>query len=300
MKYDCICYGEILFDILPTEIKAGGAPMNVAYHLNQLGQRSALITRVGADKRGEELVEFLRDKKIDTANVQTDKEHPTSTVIASPNEAGDMKYEIIENVAWDFIELNQGYETLLKNSGYFVFGSLATRSIVSRNTLFSLLEADCKKVFDINLRAPFINKENIEHQLHKSDILKMNEEELDLVSGWYADYNSIEEKINFLQDKFHLNTLIVTMGAKGAIVNTDGSFFTHAGFKVKVADTIGSGDSFLAGFLSSLLNQKSIADALDFACSLGAFVATQAGGCPDYKRDNIEKFDPSLTFNAHF
>lgn len=296
MNYDCVCYGEILFDVLPTEIKAGGAPMNVAYHLNKLGKRSTLISRVGEDKRGEDLIEFLKNRNIDTTNVQVDKEHATSVVIASPNEAGDMKYEIVENVAWDFIELKPDCEMLLKNSGYFVFGSLATRSAVSRNTLFSLLEVDCKKVFDINLRAPFIHKENIEYQLRKADILKMNEEELDLVSGWYADYNSIEEKINFLQDKFHLNTLIVTRGAKGAVVNRDGSFFKHAGFKVKVADTIGSGDSFLAGFLSSLLNKKSIADALDFACSLGAFVATQAGGCPDYKRDDIEKFDPSLTF----
>ena len=296
MNYDCVCYGEILFDVLPTEIKAGGAPMNVAYHLNKLGKRSTLISRVGEDKRGEDLIEFLRNRSIDTTNVQIDKEHPTSTVIASPNEAGDMKYEIVENVAWDYIELKSGYETLLKNSGYFVFGSLATRSAVSRNTLFTLLEADCKKVFDINLRAPFIHKENIEHQLYKTDIVKMNEEELALVSSWYADYNSIEEKINFLQDKFHLNTLIVTRGSQGAMVNRDGSFFTHAGFKVKVADTIGSGDSFLAGFLSSLLNDLSIPEALDFACSLGAFVATQAGGCPDYKRDDIEKFDPSLTF----
>lgn len=282
MNIDCVCFGEILFDVLPTEKKAGGAPMNVAYHLNKLGSNTALISRVGKDANGDELKDFLQKKNIGIDFLQEDEQHPTGVVLATPNEHGDMSYEIIENAAWDFIDLKSEYETLIAKAGYFIFGSLATRSQVSKDTLFHLMDIPCKKVFDINLRAPFINKDLIEYQMNKADILKMNEEELDLVSGWYARSGNIEDKISFLQDKFHIPTLIVTRAAKGAVVNYKNTFYYHNGFKVKVADTIGSGDSFLAGFLSHLLGNKTTEDALAFACALGAFVATKNGGCPDY------------------
>lgn len=205
-----------------------------------------------------------------------------------------MKYDIIENVAWDFIELKAHHESLIRNAGYFIFGSLVTRSAISRSSLFNLLDIPCKRIFDINLREPFVNQKNIEYQLNKTDVLKMNEEELDLVSGWYVQFSSIEDKVRFLQNKFQIATLIVTRGAKGAVVNQQDSFYYHDGFKVTVADTIGSGDSFLAGFLSELIKGNAVDEALDFACSLGAFVATKAGGCPDYNISEINNMQLGL------
>ncbi|MCO5291168.1 MAG: carbohydrate kinase [Chitinophagaceae bacterium] len=294
MNFKFVCFGEVLFDVLPTEVKAGGAPMNVAYHLGQLGNRTTIISKLGNDVRGRELTSILKEKNINLDYLQIDPDHDTSVVLATPNEQGDMKYEIVENVAWDFIELKQNYESLIKNAGYFIFGSLVTRSHVSRSTLFNLLDVPCKRVFDINLRAPFINQKSIEYQLNKTDILKMNEEELDLVSSWYVQFNTIEDKVRFLQNKFQITTLIVTRGAKGAVVNQQHSFYYHDGFKVTVADTIGSGDSFLAGFLSELIKGNAVEEALDFACCLGAFVATKAGGCPDYTIDEIKKLQSIL------
>lgn len=289
MNYQCVCFGEVLFDVLPTEMKAGGAPMNVAYHLTRLGNKTTIISRTGDDERGRALRSIMEKKKIDLKNLQLDARNKTSVVMATPDEKGDMQYDIIKNVAWDFIELKPHYEALIKNAGYFIFGSLATRSLVSRNTLFNLLDVPSKRVFDINLRTPFVDKKNIEYQLHKTDILKMNEDELDMVSGWYVQFKSIEDKVRFLQNKFHIATLIVTRGARGAVVNHLNTFFCHDGFKVIVADTIGSGDSFLAGFLSMLIKDAPIDTALEFASGLGALVASKSGGCPDYDLSEIKK-----------
>jgi len=294
MNFKCVCFGEVLFDVLPTEVKAGGAPMNVAYHLTKLGNKTTIISRIGDDLRGKELTDILKEKKINLENLQVDATHPTSVVLATPNEKGDMKYDIIENVAWDFIELKAHHESLIRNAGYFIFGSLVTRSTISRSSLFNLLDIPCKRIFDINLREPFVNQKNIEYQLNKTDVLKMNEEELDLVSGWYVQFSTIEDKVRFLQNKFQIATLIVTRGAKGAVVNHQDSFYYHDGFKVTVADTIGSGDSFLAGFLSELIKGNAVDEALDFACSLGAFVATRAGGCPDYNISEINNMQLGL------
>ncbi|MCF3108841.1 carbohydrate kinase [Niabella sp. CC-SYL272] len=277
-----VCFGELLWDVLPDRELPGGAPMNVAYHLSKLGHPTTLISRLGNDEHGRRLRAILNNRQIDTSLVQTDAHYKTSVVLATPNEAGDMKYQIVENVAWDFIELEPLHAARIANARYFVFGSLATRNKVSQDTLFQLMDIPCRKVLDINLRAPFIYKERLEYQLHKTQVLKMNEEELNLVTGWYSRLSRIEDRMQLLQDRFHIETLIVTRGAKGAIVNYNNRFYAHDGFTVKVADTIGSGDSFLAGFLSKFIAGSSIDVALTFACSVGAFIATREGGCPDY------------------
>ncbi|GAB3420787.1 carbohydrate kinase family protein [Niabella aquatica] len=287
---EVVCFGEILWDVLPDQELPGGAPMNVTYHLTKLGRKATLISRMGDDERGVALRKVFEGKGIDTSYVQTDPQYRTSIVLATPNEAGDMKYQIVEDVAWDYIEKQPGHETLIANARYFVFGSLATRSEVSRNTLFELMGIPTRKVLDINLRAPFINKSWLEYQLRKTHVLKMNEDELVMVTGWYANHHNLEDKIKLLQDRFNIETLIVTCGAKGAVVNCNSRVYSHNGFKVNVADTIGSGDSFLAAFLSKFMEDKDVEAALSFACTVGAFVATQEGGCPDYNADNIENF----------
>jgi len=288
--YEVVCFGELLWDVLPDRELPGGAPMNVTYHLSKLGKTAALISRTGDDERGRVLKSIFESKHINTQYVQTDAEHKTSTVKATPNEAGDMQYEIVENVAWDFIRLQPEQEALIANARYFVFGSLATRSKTSRNTLFQLMDIPCRKVLDINLRAPFINKALLEYQLSRTQVLKMNEEELLVVAGWYVRFNTVEDNIKWLQDRFHIETLIVTCGAKGAVVSEGGRLYRHQGVPVRVADTIGSGDSFLAAFLSKSIGTETTASALAFACSVGAFVATRQGGCPDYSPADIDRF----------
>lgn len=288
-KNEVVCFGEILWDVLPGQELPGGAPMNVTYHLSKLGRKATLISRLGNDERGIALRKIFEDKGIDTSFVQVDAHHKTSIVLATPNEAGDMKYDIVEDVAWDYIEKQPDHETLISQSRYFVFGSLAMRNKGSRDTLLALMELPCTKVLDINLRAPFINKEHITYLLRKADIVKMNEEELGLVTGWYGDYIGIEEKMQLLQHRFNIETLIVTRGAKGAAIKHQDHSYLHDGFKVQVADTIGSGDSFLAAFLSKFMENKNVDAALTFACKVGAFVATKKGGCPDYDVSEIDR-----------
>lgn len=286
---EVVCFGEILWDVLPGRELPGGAPMNVTYHLSKLGRKATLISRVGEDERGIALKKIFEGKGIDTSFVQTDASHNTSIVLATPNEAGDMKYDIVEDVAWDYIQLQPDHEALITQARYFVFGSLAMRSKISRDTLLALMDLPCRKVLDINLRAPFINREHITYQLGKAEVVKMNEEELGLVAGWYGNYIGIEDKMRLLQDKFNVETLIVTRGAKGAAINYHNECYLHDGFKVQVADTIGSGDSFLAAFLSKFMENKDVEAALTFACKVGAFVATKEGGCPDYNVSDIDR-----------
>ncbi|WP_343671023.1 carbohydrate kinase [Chitinophaga sp.] len=286
---EIVCFGEILWDVLPGRELPGGAPMNVTYHLSKLGRKATLISRVGGDQRGIALIKIFEGRGIDTSFVQMGGNRKTGIVLANPNEAGDMKYDIVEDVAWDYIERQPDHEVLISQARYFVFGSLAMRSKTSRNTLLDLMELPCRKVLDINLRAPFINREHITYQLGKAEVVKMNEEELGLVAGWYGNYIGIEEKMRLVQDRFNIETLIVTRGAKGAAVSYHNQYYLHEGFKVQVADTIGSGDSFLAAFLSKFIENKDIDAALTFACKVGAFVATKEGGCPDYHVSEVDR-----------
>lgn len=283
-----VCFGEILWDILPNALLPGGAPMNVAYHLKQLGQHPAMISKIGNDEKGQAILQVLQEKGIDTRFVQTDKEHQTGVVYATPNEQHEMQYEIVQPVAWDFISNIAELSSLVTQADYFLFGSLASRMEVSRSTLFSLLEKAKTKVLDINLRPPHFSQDFVETLLYKADVLKMNENELQLISSWYNHTADQEEQITVLQNQFQLSTIIVTLGSNGAVVKNDASFYRHAGFSIKVADTIGSGDSFLAAYLSKTIEGETHDVALNFACGLGALVASKNGGCPSYAISEID------------
>ncbi len=286
--FNVVCYGEVLWDLLPTGSKPGGAPMNVAYHLKKLGNSPAMISRVGSDDRGTELLRIFQEKGLNTDFIQSDDSLPTGIVNATPNERGEMSYEICAPVAWDNIQWHDSMEGLIRKADHFVFGSLAARSRQSHNTLFKLIERATNKVLDINLRPPHFNAKTVEELLAVADIVKMNEDELNLISEWYGPIDSIEERILLLQEKFWIPTLIITRGANGAIVNTNGVFYEHPGYKVQVADTVGSGDSFLAAYLTKSIHGWHADQALSYACALGSLIATREGGCPDYDLEEIE------------
>lgn len=297
LQHEVVCFGEVLWDILPTGPLPGGAPMNVAYHLKKLGANPALITQIGLDKYGEDLVNMLSKSKVTTEFFYIDYEHPTGLVYANVNDHHEVIYDIVYPSAWDFIELKDEMIALVKNAQYFVYGSLTSRSKVSRDTLNQLLEVAQTKVLDINLRPPHFHRSDVENLLSKADILKMNIAELELITGWFSNFQTTEDRIKLMQDEFKIDTLIVTMGGDGALVNHKGTVHRHEGFKVEVADTIGSGDSFLAGFLHQLLIGSSVENALAFASGIGAFIATQKGACPDYEISQITNLinsNPSL------
>jgi fructokinase len=289
MQYKAVCFGEILWDVLPSATRPGGAPMNVAFHLQTLGFSAALISKVGKDAAGAKLLKVLDNFSMPADYLQTDVQHATGVVNATVKESNEVEYEIVYPVAWDFIEYEKSLVSLVQNASYFIFGSLAARNEISRNTLFRLLEAANTKVFDINLRPPHFNKTTVERLLSKADVVKLNEHELKLVSGWLGVYADTRDQVNSVQQQYNLKTVLVTKGDKGALVKYKDDWFSHDGYKVKVADTVGSGDAFLAGLLFQLENKKTISEALPFANAVGAFVATQSGACPSYNLSDIHQ-----------
>jgi len=285
-----ICFGEILWDILPSGAVPGGAPMNVTYHLHKLQKNPALITRVGDDERGKELTEIFSSAGVCIDFFQVDHQYETGKVYANVNAAHEVIYDIVKPVAWDFISWNESIQQAVSESEYFIFGSLAARNDVSKNTLFQLLESAKKKVLDINLRHPHFNQKIIEELISKADFLKVNLAELELISDAYFRYKDLKDRSKAVMNKFHLAEMVVTLGAQGAILFSEGKEYQHPGYQVKVKDTIGSGDAFLAGFISKWLDNSSPESALRFSSGLGAFIAGKTGGCPDYQIQEVNDF----------
>ena len=282
-KSKIICFGEVLWDLLPEELGgriAGGAPMNVAYHLNALGIDAHIISRVGNDDLGTELKEFLSQKAISTDFVQMDNVLMTGVVDVTLDEKGSPSYKIIEPVAWDNIMLTDDIKEKVEATDALVFGSLICRNEASKQTLFELLDLSKCPVFDVNLREPFYSQALIEPLLHKAKIVKTNEHELHIISQWHSRETDFTEQIRKVQERYDIESLIVSHGSKGAYCFENGILYFQKAFEITVKDTIGSGDAFLAGFLSEKMKGKDAHTCLKTACAMGAYVATQAGATP--------------------
>lgn len=274
-----ICFGEVLWDVLPTSKQAGGAPMNVAVHLRNFGLDAQLISRVGDDELGRQLLGFLHEKQVPTTYVQESSTHLTGVAKANITDRNEVVYKILEPVAWDYIQYDESLESLYQRS-ILVYGSLVARSQTSRETLHRVLEQTYLNVFDVNLRAPHYTPDEVTYLLQKADILKINHNELVEIVSWYTTPLAERDAMQFLRDQFSLQAVCVTRGENGAILLNETGFTEHPGFVVTVEDTIGSGDSFLAAFLYKTLQGETPAKTLEFACATGAYVATQQGATP--------------------
>lgn len=282
-----LCFGEILWDNLPSGARPGGAPMNVALHLTRFGFNTTVTSSIGNDKKGADLISFLKESGLRTDLIQIHESLPTSEVLVHLDEHNSATYEICEPVAWDEISLNNELIEEAKISKAIVFGSLASRNIITRNTLMKLMENDILKIMDVNLRTPYDTEEIVKTLLIKSDIVKMNDDELITISDWYHLSGTLNERMKSLYDLLNLRTLIVSMGKDGASVLHENELYYHKGFKVATVDTVGAGDAFLACFLAALFDKKNIPEALKEACAIGAYVASQAGATPMYSKDII-------------
>lgn len=276
--------GEALWDVLPEGKKIGGAPANFAYHVSQFGLPSCVVSAVGDDLLGKEILENFTSKglkfHIDTVP------YPTGTVQVEIDQAGIPQYEIKENVAWDNIPYTASLENIASRTGAVCFGSLAQRNVVSRNTINRFLDAmpqdeNSLVVFDVNLRQGFYNKEILCNSMKRCNILKINDEELVTVSRMFG-YPGIDlqDKCWILLGKYNLKMLILTCGINGSYVFTPGNVSFQPTPKVEVADTVGAGDSFTAAFISSILRGKSVAEAHRLAVETSAFVCTRQGAMP--------------------
>jgi fructokinase len=289
-KTQILCFGEILWDNLPSGPVPGGAPMNVALHLSRFGISSSVASSIGKDKKGTDLVAFLNQSGLRTDLIQVHESLPTSEVLVFLDEHNTASYEICEPVAWDGIKLTHELSNEAKASSAIVFGSLASRNSTTRNTLIKLLENDILKIMDVNLRPPYDTEANVKPLLEKSDIVKLNDEELMKITAWYNLSGTLEERIMAFGKLLNLETLIVTMGKNGAFVLHKNELYHHNGFKVATEDSVGAGDAFLAGFLAAFFDGKDLNTALTEASAIGAFVASQPGATPHYTREVIKRF----------
>lgn len=276
--------GEALWDVLPEGKKIGGAPANFAYHVSQFGLPSCVVSAIGDDALGKEIIENFTSKGLDQLIAEVP--YPTGTVQVEIDQTGIPLYDIKENVAWDNIPYTEHLDALAKRTKAVCFGSLAQRNVVSRSTINHFLDTmpkddDSLIVFDVNLRQGFYNKEILCKSMQNCNILKINDEELITVSRMFG-YPGIDlqDKCWILLGKYNLKMLILTCGINGSYVFTPGNVSFQPTPKVEVADTVGAGDSFTAAFIASILKGKSVTEAHSIAVKTSAYVCTQKGAMP--------------------
>ena len=274
--------GELLWDVLPTGKRAGGAPINFVYHATQMGAEGYAISAVGNDLSGTEIVQELEKNHI--SNSLGTVEYPTGSVMVELKE-GIPTYTIIEGVAWDHIPLTQESIDLIKRADAICFGTLALRSQASKETILSLLSyarEDALRFFDINIRQSYYSIELIETLLHKANVFKINDEELVLLRDMCKLEGSDEEVCRQILQKYNLKYLVLTAGCAFSSIYTADEVSTIPTPRVEVADTVGAGDSFSGAFVYSVLTGKSLREAHQTAVETAAFVCTQEGAWPPY------------------
>ncbi|PKB17600.1 fructokinase [Flavobacterium sp. 5] len=285
------CFGEVLWDVFPTHKKIGGAPLNVAIRLQSFGNDVTIISAVGNDKRGDNLIDFIKESGVNTELIQVNSEYKTGKVKVMLNDKGSASYDIMFPRAWDKIELQNNAIERVKESDAFVFGSLVARDEQSKETLLALIETSKYAVFDVNLRKPYYTAELLISLLKKADFIKFNDDELFEISRYMGSkYNSLEQNLQFIANNTKAKSICVTKGRHGAVLLHQEKLFYNSGYEINVVDTVGAGDSFLASLISKLLNNTNPQEAIDFACAVGALVAQSEGANPILKIEDIKQF----------
>jgi len=276
-----VCYGEVLWDMLPTGKKIGGAPLNVALRMQTFGCSIKVISSIGKDTAGNGIVAQMKRYNATTDHLQISQNYATSEVLVTLNDTGSASYEIKMPCAWDDIQLLQKDIAVVKSADAFIYGSLVARQLTSRDTLFALLKASQFKVFDVNLRPPHYELKTLITLMKQADLIKFNDDEIfELSAAMRGEKLSLEESILFFAQETQTPSICVTMGADGAVLFRDNEFVYNKGYAIQVADTVGAGDSFLATLIYQLLKGVNGFTALDYACAIGAIVASKEGANP--------------------
>ncbi|MDV7188299.1 carbohydrate kinase [Lutibacter sp. TH_r2] len=286
-----VCFGEVLWDVFPTHKKIGGAPLNVALRLQSLGNNVSIITRIGDDSEGMEIKEFVKNRGVSIENIQIDTTLKTGEVAVVLNEKGSASYTINFPRAWDNIQLTKKAKEITKKSDAFIFGSLIARNDASKNTLYQLLKIAKYKIFDINLRAPHYTLEVLNYLMKEADFIKFNDDEIfEIAEELHFKTESLEDTIKFIATQTNTKSICVTKGKHGAILYYNNTYFYNNGYKIVVKDTVGAGDSFLASLTDKLLRGSLPQEALNFACAVGAIVASNEGANPEIKKEAIDAY----------
>jgi fructokinase len=292
MKKRVVGLGEVLWDLLPTGSSLGGAPTNFAYITTLMGDQGIVASRVGEDSLGIEALRRMEELGLDIDHVQTDREHPTGVVHVELNGKGIAQYEIKHPVAWDFLEWTPDWQRLAKDADAVCFGSLAQRSEVSRKTIRRFLAATSSaavKVFDVNLRQSYFSRDILSESMRLADIVKLNDDELPKISRLLEipHKDELSSAKRLLRD-YHLKVMCITRGDRGSLLVRGNDASEHHGFRVRVADTVGSGDAFTAGLVHEYLHGASLDLMNEVANLMGAWVASEVGAMPTPKRGALE------------
>jgi len=292
MKKRVVGLGEVLWDILPERTCLGGAPANFAYITTLMGDQGIVASRVGEDSRGVEALRLMEEMGLDIDHVQTDAKRPTGTVNVKLDDRGIAQYEIAQPVAWDFMEWTPDWQRLAEDADAVCFGSLAQRSAESRATIRTFLGAVPKsavKVFDVNLRQAYYSAEILIESMRLADIVKLNDEELPkIMSLGNLPHKGELPSAQRLCQEYNIKLVCITRGGRGSLLVCEQERNEHQGFRVKVADTVGSGDAFTAGLVHEYLHGASLELMNEVANLVGAWVASEVGATPSPKRGALE------------
>jgi fructokinase len=306
MNTEFYTFGEILWDCLPSGRHAGGAPFNVAAHIAQLGASVSLLSAVGQDPLGDEILEVARNKAVNVEFVVRARIGlPTGTVVATVDAMGNATYEIVQPVAWDEIVVSAEALAAVAKAGAFIFGSLASRSPYNLEQLDHLLTIKGPlKFFDVNLRPPFGEPKRIVELARRADVIKLNHDEVGQIASWLrtgeatpnppGNAEAVAEACRTLSEATSTPRICVTMGSGGAALWDRGHLATASAPKVTVKDTVGAGDAFMAGLMVGLTRQVDTRVVLETACRLGAIVASHDGATPLLPQELIQDFRAKL------
>jgi fructokinase len=283
-SYNIVGLGELLWDVLPKGKELGGAPANFAYMTSLLGDHGIVASRVGGDALGRTAGRRLERIGLRSKFLQVDTQHATGTAKVDVDPMGQPTFEIVENVAWDFFEWTPEWQKLASTADAVCFGTLAQRSPQSRTTIRSFLQEvgrGTTRVFDMNLRQKFYSAEMLDDSLKLADIVKLNQDELQIaVKLLGSEFADEERSARWLRDKYGLRLVCITRGDKGSLLVSSTEIHQHNGIRIVVADTVGSGDAFTAALIYHYLRRASLATMNEAANRMGAWVASQTGATP--------------------
>ena len=286
--------GEVLWDVLPEGKQLGGAPANFTFHVNTLGAHGKIVSCLGYDALGREAREFLQVHNLTVDSIADDPAHPTGTVSVALDDTGQPTYTIHENVAWDFLPFNASHARLASQADAVCFGTLASRNSHSRESIRRFLDATmprCLRVFDVNLRQQFYEREIIRDWMERADVLKLNEDELPVVAALLNISGSTKERMERLIDEYALQAVALTRGARGSVFITPETMEVHHGIRVGgLADTVGAGDAFTAVLVMGLLQEWPADKISKCANELAAFVCSQPGAMASHPEDLVSVY----------
>ena len=293
MSFKIVGIGEVLWDLLPSGPQLGGAPGNFAYHTHALGANACVVTRVGDDTFGRDILRRLEEQGIADGTIQVDDTAPTGTVSVSLSEKGSPNYVIHENVAWDRLAVTSSALEAIREADAICFGSLGQRGEIARASIQRLVAAapaETLRVFDINLRQKFFSREVIEQSLRLANVFKLNDGELPFLATMFDLSGSTQQQIEKLAQKFSLQLVALTRGPAGSLLYRNGQWSDCPSVPIQIVDTVGAGDSFAAAMVMGLLHKMELDEINVLADEVARHVCSCAGATPPLPKAICDRF----------